>query len=125
MISIVELFFESSKEFGGMVARSLSFAAVPVPGAGFFLAPVASRVGEFTGGLFPNIKKVPAVARDSVKIYSSAGEKNGSFSPQNQIDARRSYIDKAKTLGYNTAGQTVAAIDPSLISIIPNTIIKK
>lgn len=125
MLSFGDFLLETSKNIGGMVARSLSTVAVPIPGAGLILSPVTSRVGEFAGSFFPDTRKIPSVMRDSIRIYSSAGHKNTSFIPQKQIEARKDYMEKAKKLGYNTTGQTIAAIDPTLVSIVPNNIIKK
>ncbi len=115
---------EDARELGGLAARTAVSAAVPVPGAGIMLSPVASLYGEAIGETIPT-NTVPKIMKDSVSIYKDGGSKNTSFSPKDQLSVRSEYMKKAKTLGYNRIGQTVAAIDPGLLSVIPNSIVKK
>ena len=109
---------------GGMVARTATTIAVPIPGAGVILSPVASIYGETVGKNIP-VKKVPDAMKDSVEIYKSGGRENMSFTPQDQIKARKKYVNKAKNLGYNKLGQSLAAIDPGLLTVTPDLISKK
>lgn len=122
MLSILE-----SAELGGMIGRTATAMAVPIPGAGVVLAPVGSAVGEVVGMVAPkvNTNKLPTRFKDSVQIYKAGGEENVSLSPADQIELRKKYQQKAKELGYNKIGQVVATIDPGSLSLIPNIIVKK
>ena len=123
MISFCEL-LEDARNLGGVAARTAVSVAVPIPGAGIVLSPVASMYGEAIGKAVP-IKSVPEPMRDSVSIYKSGGRKNTSLNPKDQIEARSKYASKAKDLGYNKIGQTVAAVDPGLLAISPDIAVKK
>jgi hypothetical protein len=123
MLSIIDL-FEDSSNLGGVVARTATTVAVPIPGAGIILSPVASVYGETLGSVLPTPKKLPNMMKDSVEIYKSGGDQNMSFSPTDQVRMRKAYVNKAQQLGYNKVGQTIAAIDPGLLSITPNLISK-
>lgn len=116
--------FENVRDLGGLAARTAVSVAVPVPGAGIVFSPVASMYGEAVGEIIPS-NKVPKIMKDSVNIYKYGGSKNTSFSPKDQISVRADYVKKAKSLDYNKIGQSVAAIDPGLLSIIPNSVVKK
>jgi len=123
MISFCEL-FETAQNLGGVTARTAVSVAVPIPGAGIVLSPVASMYGEAIGEMIP-VKKVPDSMRDSVNVYKSGGQKNTSLNPKDQLNARSKYAEKAKSLGYNKIGQTIAAVDPGLLAITPNSIAKR
>ena len=123
MLSFTEL-FEDAKDLGGVAARTAVSAAVPIPGAGIVLSPVASLYGEAIGKAIP-VKTVPDSMRDSVHVYKSGGRKNTSLNLKDQINLRSKYADKAKDLGYNKIGQTIAAVDPGLLAISPNAAVKK
>lgn len=118
MISISEFLIESTQNIGGMIGRATS-AAIPIPGASVVLSPVTAKVGETIGKILPKTKSTPDIIKDSVKIYAAAGDKNTSVSIKDQLEAKKKHIKKAKELGYNKIGQVAAAIDPSLISIVP------
>lgn len=115
---------EDAQNLGGAAARTAVSVAVPVPGAGIILSPVASLYGEAIGELIPT-NNVPRVMRDSVSIYKTGGSDNTSFSPKDQMDVRTRYVKKAKSLGYNKFGQAIAAVDPGLLTIAPNVITKR
>ncbi len=123
MFSFCEL-LEDAQNLGGVAARTAVSVAVPIPGAGVVLSPVASLYGEAVGKAIP-VKKVPESMRDSVQIYKSGGRKNTSLNPKDQLKLRKEYVDKAKKLGYNKIGQTIAAVDPGLLSIAPDEIAKR
>ena len=123
MISFCEL-FEDGQNLGGTAARTAVSIAVPIPGSGIILSPVASLYGEALGEIIPT-NKVPKIMKDSVDIYKTGGRDNTSFSPSDQMNARRRYVKKAKELGYNKIGQTVAAIDPGLLTVTPDAIAKR
>lgn len=74
MLSFSDFFiFETaSQDLGGVITRTTTTVAVPIPGAGIILSPVASTCGETIGKAIP-IKKVPDVMKDSVEIYKSGG----------------------------------------------------
>ena len=122
MFSLVDYIFEN-KNVGGVIARTATTVAVPIPGAGIVLAPVASIGGEIIGKEI-SMKNVPEAMKDSVEIYKNGGRENISFSPNEQIKVRTKYAKKAKSLGYNKLGQSIAAIDPGLLTITPNSISK-
>lgn len=69
-------------------------------------------------------KKSLGNLKDSIRIYRSGGENNTSFRISDQINARKEYRKKAKELGYNNIGQSIAAIDPGTLSIVPDVFIK-
>lgn len=125
MISFSEFYLlESTEKITGMITQA-STAAVPIPGASIILAPVASKIGEKIGSILPDSKKVPKVMKDSLDIYSSAKKENTSMKLSDQIEKRKKYKKKAKQLGYNSAGQILATVDPTLVSVVPKIIIKK
>lgn len=123
MFSFCEL-LEDARNLGGVAARTAVSVAVPIPGAGIVLSPIASLYGEEIGKTVP-VKTVPDSMRDSVSIYKSGGRKNTSLNPKDQIEIRSKYAAKAKDLGYNNIGQTVAAVDPGLLAISPDIAVKK
>ena len=123
MLAFCEL-LEDAQNLGGLAARTAVSVAVPVPGAGIVLSPVASLYGEAIGEMIPT-NKVPKIMKDSVDIYKNGGSENTSFSPKDQIIVRSRYAKKAKNLGYNKIGQTIATVDPGLLTITPNIIVKK
>ena len=122
MLSFCEL-LEDAQNLGGVAARTAVSVAVPIPGAGIILSPVASMYGEAIGKVIP-VNGTPDVMRDSIHIYKSGGRKNTSFSLSDQMKMREKYINKAKELGYNKIGQTIAAVDPGLLAITPNIVSK-
>ncbi len=123
MLSFCEL-LEDAQNLGGVAARTAVSVAVPLPGAGIILSPVASLYGEAIGELIPT-NRVPRVMRDSVNIYQTGGDNNTSFSPKQQMKVRSGYVEKAKSLGYNKLGRTIAAVDPGLLTVVPNIITKR
>ena len=123
MFSFSEL-LEDAQNLGGVAARTAVSVAVPIPGAGIVLSPVASLYGEAVGKSIP-VNSVPDLMRDSVQVYKSGGRKNTSLNPKDQLEVRSKYASKAKKLGYNKIGQTVAAIDPGLLAISPDIAVKK
>ena len=123
MISFCEL-FETAQNLGGVTARTAVSVAVPIPGAGIVLSPVASMYGEAIGKAIP-VNGTPDAMRDSIHIYKSGGRKNTSLNPEDQLNTRSKYAEKAKSLGYNKIGQTIAAVDPGLLAITPNSIAKR
>ena len=123
MITFCEL-LEDAQNLGGLTARTAVSVAVPVPGAGVVLSPVASLYGEAIGEMIPT-NKVPKIMKDSVDIYKNGGSENTSLLPKDQIIVRSRYAKKAKNLGYNKIGQAIATVDPGLLTITPNVIVKK
>lgn len=121
MLSILE----SAKHIGGMIGRSVTSLAVPIPGAGAVVAPVGAKVGEVAGSIIGGDNKdSPKFMKDSVKIYQSGDDKNTSLSIIKQIQLRNKYAKKAKELGYNKVGQVISAVDPLLISLTPKKLLK-
>lgn len=114
----------SGNDLGVLVSRGLMTTASAIPGSGIILAPVTSRVGDGFGSYLPNQINVPESFKNAADIYNSAGKKNTNFSISDQIKSKKKHIQTAKNLGFNVAGQTIAAVDPSLIAIIPQKLIQ-
>lgn len=126
MLVFSSLFFESSESLGGMLTRSITNIAAPVPGSSIVLAPIASRVGESIGRRLPDINdRLPQKVEDSRLIYIAGRDGNISFSIPDQVKAKSLQRKKAKELGYNKLGQSMAIIDPTLISVFPNILTKQ
>lgn len=109
-----------------MITRSITNIASPVPGSSIVLAPIASRVGESIGRRLPDINdKLPQKIEDSRLIYVAGKDGNISFSIPSQVKAKSLQRKKAQELGYNKLGQSMAVIDPTLISVFPNILTKQ
>lgn len=121
MLSILE-----STGYGGVIGRSLVSAALPIPGSGVVLAPVGSLAGEVVDRFAPNVtdRFIPSGLQDAKHIYLAGGDSNTKLNFVDQMRARTKYARAAKELGYNKVGQSIAAIDPGVVSILPKIIIK-
>lgn len=126
MLTVCYLLYEN-KDIGGMIANTAGTVLLPVPGSGVILAPITNQIGQNVGGLIggkSKTKSTGSIFDDSLKIYRHGSQKNKEFTLSDQKKSRELYQQKAKQLGYNKAGQVLATIDPTLVSVVPNAIIK-